>query len=233
MLPYFYTIMSLTLCIIWVALYFFLPQCRRSMFWTSWPFASGGPLFEYWHRSDYWHPPYLIDFVIGNWHFGIEDYVTAFSVIGISTAIFEILALRKGLASIPSINAKTYFRIKFWGIACIGLILIAIFAGLNSIVALFIAFATLTILMQHRHWNIFSLAFISAVIFTVFYWLYYFIFFELFFPSAISTYWKLGNTWGIMITGIPIEEFIWAFLTCLFLAPVYRLCATIPIFGKY
>src|SRR3990172_1210492 len=189
--------MSLTLCIIWVALYFFLPQCRRSMFWTSWPFASGGPLFEYWHRSDYWHPPYLIDFVIGNWHFGIEDYVTAFSVIGISTAIFEILA------------------------------------GLNSIVALFIAFATLTILMQHRHWNIFSLAFISAVIFTVFYWLYYFIFFELFFPSAISTYWKLGNTWGIMITGIPIEEFIWAFLTCLFLAPVYRLCATIPIFGKY
>src|SRR3990170_753169 len=121
MLPYFYTIMSLTLCIIWVALYFFLPQCRRSMFWTSWPFASGGPLFEYWHRSDYWHPPYLIDFVIGNWHFGIEDYVTAFSVIGISTAIFEILALRKGLASIPSINAKTYFGIKFWGIACIGI----------------------------------------------------------------------------------------------------------------
>lgn len=227
---YFYTIMTATLLIIWILLYIFLPQCRRSMFWTSWPFASGGPLGEYWFRSDYWHPPYLIDIIIGNWHFGIEDYFATFALIGIFVAIFEVLALKKGLISTPTISGKTYLRLKFWGIICIVLILFGSLAGLNSMAATLIIFTVLAIIMQYRQWKIFWLSTITAVIFTFFWWIFYYAFFIFIFPDAIETYWKLNNTWGIMITEIPIEEFIWAFLTSLFLAPIYRICSTKNLF---
>ena len=233
MLPYFYTISSFFFLAIWFVLYIFLPQCRRSIFWTSWNFAPAGPITEYWHYSEYWYPPYLVDIIIGNWHFGVEDYILAFSIAGISSAIFEILAFKKGLENIPAVSAKTYFKMKFWGVIGFGLMIIIASVGLNSTIAIILTMAIVALIIQYRHLNIFSLAIRGAVIFTIIYWLYFIILLIPIFPSVIKTYWNLKNTCGIRLTGIPIEEFIWAFFACLFAGPVYRVCSTKTLFGKY
>lgn len=233
MITYFYSIMAFVSLIIWILLYNYSVESRRPIFWTSWTFAAGGPICEYWNRTDYWHPPYLIDIIIGNWHFGIEDFIFTFSIIGISAAIFEKLAIKKGMPSLPGLSKSTYLKLKFWGVIGIGLFLFTVTVGLKSIAAIILTFVILSFIIQYKYWNIFLLAIGSAVIFTVLYWLYCIIFLVITFPHAIETYWKLNNTWGIMITGIPIEEFMWAFIACLFTGPIYRVCSTKTWFGKY
>lgn len=233
MLPYFYTICSLSFLIIWIVLYIFLPQHRRSIFWTSWNFAPAGPIAEYWLYSDYWHPPYLIDIIFKNWHFGIEDYVLTFTMAGISSAIFEILASRKGLETIPKISSKTYWKMKFWGFIGFIIMIFSSMLGLYSIYAITLTLGIIIILIQYKYLNIFALAIVSAVIFTFLYLLYYVFFLLPVFPGVIEKYWNLQNTCGITWIGIPIEEFIWAFLACLFAAPVYRICSTKTLFGKF
>lgn len=230
---YFYAIGSLSFLIIWIAIYIFFPKHRRSMFWTSWNFAPAGPVSEYWLYSDYWHPQYLIDIRIYNWHFGIEDYLFTFATAGISAAMFELIASRENFIAIPKVSPKTYFKMKFWGF--IGLIIMIFISmlGLNSINANIVTVGIVIILIQYKHLNIFVLAVVSAVIFTFFYLLYYIFFLLPLFPGVIEKYWNLQNTFGIAWMGIPIEEFIWAFFSCLFAGPVYRICSTKTLFEKF
>ena len=233
MQSYFYAIWSLSFLIIWVALYIFLPKHRRSMFWTSWNFAPAGPVSEYWLYSDYWHPNYVIDIRIFNWHFGIEDYLLVFATAGISAAIFELIVSRENFAVIPEVSPKTYFKMKFWGFIGFVIMILMYLIGLNAFNANTLTVVIVTILIQYRHLKIFLLSFLSAIIFSFFYLLYFILFLLPIFPGLIEKYWNLENTFGIMWKGIPIEEFIWAFSACLFAGPIYRICSTKTLFRKF
>jgi hypothetical protein len=230
---YFYAIWSLSFLIIWVALYIFFPKHRRSMFWTSWNFAPAGPVAEYWHYSDYWHPKFLIDIQIANWHFGLEDYIITFSIAGVSAIFFETFASKRKLPNIPHVTPKTYFKMKMWGIVGLLLMLLICSTGLNSISAIILTMFIVAIVTQYGYWDIVLLAFFSTIIFTILYSALLIFLFIVVFPGVIQMYWNLENTMGITLMGIPIEEFIWAFFACLFAGPVYRICSTKTLFGKF
>lgn len=233
MQSYFYATWSLSFIIIWVVLYIFFPKHRRSMFWTSWNFAPAGPVSEYWLYSDYWHPQYLIDIRILNWHFGIEDYLFTFAAAGISSAIFEIFASVENFPVIPKVNRRTYFKMKFWGFIGFVIMILMTMTGLNAFNATTFTVVLVTTLIQFKYLKIFRLSIISAIIFTILYSLYFIFFLLPLYPGLIEKFWNLENTLGIFWMGIPIEEFIWAFSSCLFAGPVYRVCSTKTLFGKF
>jgi len=232
MQQYFYSISAVFFFLSWVIIYFFFPAHRKSIFWTSWNFAPAGPISEYWHYGEYWHPPYIIDFVIGKWHFGIEDYLFTFSLTGISVFIFEVIAARNKLEDIPPVNKTTYVKMKTWGVLGLIIMIITTSTGLASITSIITTLLIVTILVQYSHKKIFIIALSSSLIYVFIYWIYFSVILLRLFPSVIDSYWNLENLMGINLTGIPVEEFIWCFSAGLFTGPVYRICSTKVEFSK-
>ncbi len=229
---YFYTISSVLFLFAWLIIFFFNPKHRKSIFWTSWNFAPAGPVSEYWHYGDYWHPPYIIDIIIGKWHFGIEDYLFAFSVAGISVFIFESIAVKNNLENIPPVNKRTYIKMKTWGVIGLILVIITSSTGLHSITSIIITLLITSVLIHYRRRKIFIIALSSSLIFIIFYWFYFYAILLTVFPSIVATYWNINNLMGISFTGIPLEEFLWCFSAGLFTGPVYRICSTKKEFSK-
>ena len=223
---YFYAVLASIFIVIWMALYFLIPRARLAMFWTSLLCAPAGPISEYWHIVDYWHPTYLVDIAIGRWRFGLEDFLSAFAVAGISTVIFESLALRRGWAELPRISFRTLLRITLRGGVCLSLMaLLASGFGMNSIYAIILSMAISSLLMLFGRWEVFLLSIPTAVTLAFLLYLSYIVLFIFIFPRGIETFWNLEVTWGIRLTGIPIEELLWAFVTGLFAGPIFRVCS--------
>ncbi len=223
---YFYAVLASIFIVIWMALYFLIPQTRLAMFWTSLLSVPVGPISEYWHIVDYWHPTYLVDIVIGRWRFGLEDFLSAFAVAGISTAIFESLALRRGLAELSRISFGTLLRITLRAGVCLALMaLLASGCGMNSIYAIILSMAISSLLMLFGRWEVFLLAIPTAVTLAFLVCLSYIVLFNFIFPGVIEAFWNLKVTWGVRLAGVPIEELLWASVTGLFAGPIFRVCS--------
>ncbi|MBU1656171.1 MAG: hypothetical protein KJ558_15385 [Gammaproteobacteria bacterium] len=218
--------LALIFLAVWVLCFAFSPRTRQAMLWTSLIGAPAGPISEYWHLADYWHPEYLVEMAIGTWRFGIEDFVAAFAVGGISAAVFETLALRRGWVPLPGISWGTLVRMELWGIAGLMFMLFFVYGlGLNSIYAIILGLFLSALLLLFGKWQTLLLALPAALTLALLLWLSYLLLLMTIFPGALEAIWKLEVTWGIRLAGIPIEEVLWAFFVGIFTGPFFRVCA--------
>lgn len=76
--------------ILWFTLFLLWPGQRRALLAAGLLFAPLGVILAYWSLDDYWHPDYVLAFVLASRRFGGgEDLVLGFALGGLSAGVFE------------------------------------------------------------------------------------------------------------------------------------------------
>ena len=225
MYQYAYMTGALFWFLVWLILVFLWPGQRRAMIWSGVLLGGAGPVSEFWHLQDYWHPVYLFEFKLGSWRFGFEDWLTTMAISGVCTGVFERRATARGFPPLSPVTWKG--MTKLLGYCLGGLLLMWILFSLvkvESIYALLIAITAVAgyLLATHRH--LARLAIGLAVLAGLAYWLFYALFFVPLFPGVFEALWKPQALSGIELRGVPVEEFVWVSATMLFVGPLFRVC---------
>jgi len=221
-----YAVMALPFVILWILLFLKSPGIRITMLLMSALGGLAGPISEYWHLRDYWHPDYWLPVAVGNWRFGIEDYVLTFAMAGTVMALFEKIGAKKEWDPLPPVSWKILFRLDMIG--NFGILLMILFAsiiGMNSIraILLTILVSSAVLYWTRPAWILSILPVASA--FSLYYWIVLKFLLMPLFPGILEGWWNLEALWGFRLAGVPIEEPLWAFGVALFAGPVYRFCS--------
>jgi hypothetical protein len=206
-----------------MVLFGLFPKERNVIFWSSLACGPAGPISEYWHRADYWHPDLILTIHIGNWTFGLEDYFFAFAFGGICTEIFELLMRRIWQAEDIRFDLKGF--IKLLCIVLCSLILMGTLSWLfhfNSLSAISISFILIAWSIFYRRSAFLFPGLVTALLMMSFIWLFYWGLFLRLYPDVIGRWWLSNALSGITLSKVPIEELIWAGSAGLFIGPAVR-----------
>ncbi len=201
-------------------------EARNVILWSSLACGPAGPISEYWHKVDYWHPDLIIAIHIGSWTFGLEDYLFAFAFGGICTGIFELVIRRICKAGDIKYSLKSF--ITFLGVMLSSLMLMGVFSllfHLNSLLGISISFILITGFIFYRRSTFLFPGLITAFLMLCLMWLFYWGFFLSLYPDIIGKWWFGNALSGITIAKVPIEELIWAGSAGLFIGPAVRYCS--------
>ena len=215
--------------VIWMVLVGLFPKERNVIFWSSLACSPAGPISEYWHRADYWRPDLISAIHIGNWTFGLEDFLFAFAFGGICTGIFELIMRRVWQAE--DIRFKLKGFMKFLSIMLFSLMLMGALSWLfhlNSLLAISIAFMLIAGLIFYRHSTFLFPGLVTAIVMMFFMWLFYWGFFLRFYPDVIGRWWFSNAFSGITLVKVPLEEMIWAGSAGAFIGPAVRYSLSVP-----
>lgn len=209
---------------IWAVLFAVLRQSRGPMLWASLAFGHAGPISQYWHLKDYWHPTYALGFKIGHWLFGVEDYLFAFAFSGLCAGLFDHLASRVGMHS-PRFNIDGFIKAVLLVLGClVAMAALVGFLKLNSLHAIVVVFlvGSIALLVQRPKWiaPAVQTAFIVAGIM----WAFYAGFFLRLFPGILDGWWDTPVLSGLGLLGVPVEEVAWAWISGLFVGPMVWFC---------
>jgi hypothetical protein len=185
--------------------------------------GPAGPISEYWHRADYWRPDLLLAINIGNWTFGLEDYLFAFAFGGICTGIFDLLMRRIWQTEDIKFNFESFIRLL--GIVLFSLMLMGALSWLlhlNSLPAISISFILIAGFIFYKRTIFIFPGLITVLIMMFFMWLFYWAFFLRLYPDVIARWWLRNALSGITLAKVPIEELIWAASAGLFIGPAVR-----------
>jgi hypothetical protein len=218
-----YLLGALFFVVIWMVLFGLFPKGRTVILWSSLACGPAGPISEYWHRADYWRPHLLWAMHIGNWTFGLEDFLFAFAFGGICAGIFELL-MRK-IGSADDVRFKTKGFLKLLGFVLFSLVLLGTLSWvfhLNSLPAISIAFILLAAPIFFRRPQLLFPGLVTAFLMMFFMWLFYWGFFLRLHPHIIEKWWISSALSGITLAQVPIEELLWAASAGLFIGPAAR-----------
>jgi hypothetical protein len=203
-----YFVCGLILLVVWLVCWFLRKDLHREMLFGSLmclPFA----LTDFFFIPEYWNPPNLFG-LINRFGFGIESFMFAFFGAGIAAVVYEIV-FNKKLRKKLSHTKKTPLYIRFfpyWTFAAsfiLGEIIFPTISIYNLIAAGLLTIIATGILRRDLIPQIVT----SGLIFAVLYFG-LFTFYNQLFPDYISMVYTLPNLMGIFITGIPVEEILFA-----------------------
>ncbi|MBM3332137.1 hypothetical protein FJY68_09885 [candidate division WOR-3 bacterium] len=219
---------ALLFLVAWAIVFALARRARAAMVWTGVVFAPAALISELWHLQDYWLPNYVVPVRIGTWHFGgVEDLVFGFALAGISAGVFETLAMRQGLPSLPRMTWRAYLRMT--GLGLVGLVLIAVTTTLVQLRSMHAATVSITLtagLVLAFRPDLAPRALLTALAFAGFFWFFYAGVMLPLYPGMIDAFWMPHGNVGIRLAGVPLEEVVWGFSAALFSGPVLRACAT-------
>ena len=213
-LQYAYLIGDGVLFLVWMTLFLIRKDLRREILMMSLIVAPLGPISEIFYTADYWKPT-----LFNGWRIGVEDVLFGFFIGGISGVLYEELFGKK-FTKRKTRGHPTLFLL-YIGLGILWMIGINSILGLNSIYASifwFMIIAATTVYLRH---DLLKDALLSGVLLSSAAFILYTIFLLLF-PNAIQSWWMMKNISGILITGIPLEELMWAFTWGLFAGPAYE-----------
>ena len=201
---YEYLLGSLSLLFIWIIFYSKRKDLRKQMLWTSsivMLFAFMGPLYV----PEWWKPPTLFD-LASKTGLDIESFIFSFAIGGlIATIYYHIFKLKS-----KKIETKKGVRIDALFFA------LTIFAGFllftevhpsqSSSLSMFLG--GIIILIKRR--DLLKKVIFTSSSFTILY-LIGFKIFIITFPEFIENYYSSSNLTGILLCGVPFEEFLFAF----------------------
>lgn len=200
------------------------PRRRKFIIWSALLWAPAAPILEYWHHQDYWNPTYLIPMQIGNWRFGLEDYLFGLAFTGICTGLFDLLAVKSDQKATVRFCVSGSAMLLSVSIVIIptGMFILSTLLGFNSIYALvIIGFCGSTIALFRRpDWI--TPAFQTAILMGISLWVSYTVFYLKLYPGIIDHWWHKNISAGLSIGGVPFEELLWAIMSGLFIGPVSR-----------
>ncbi len=224
---YDYLVLVLLLGVLWVVLFYQRKDLRKVMLWTGtfyliatilgfivYKLMSTDPSREI--NPGYWSPPSLFNL---NNRLGIslEDLLFAFFLGGVASSLYEFVLKKK------EATKKIIKRSLPYGLAAgvLAAYLITHYTFVNDIYALifFNIFSGLVMLWQRK--DLAKKAVISGIFLLVLYIAAEYIFTKIS-PQYIHTYAHLHHTSKIIILGIPLEEYLFAFTFGLAWGPMYE-----------
>ena len=217
---YIWFVWSLAFLIPWIILYYFSPQNRIAMLWTSlftMLFGITEPLFV----PEYWSPPSLFDLAI-NTGFDIESFIFCFGIGGVGVVLYNVItgAVLKPVAECYR-HSPLHKHHKLAIAAPFIVFPVLYFFPWNPIYPAFIAMiigAIATILCRP---DLKTKTWIGGLLFLVYYWI-YILGLELLSPGYVERVWNLEALSGIMIFNTPLEELIFAFTFGMYWSGVYE-----------
>jgi hypothetical protein len=227
-----YLVGILILFVVWGILFLTRKDLRKPMVWTgilytllltlgffAWWIISqfmyaGLPLIPY-----YWNPETLFNLGRITGGLAIEDILFMFFVGGIATSLYEF-AFGKRIKIKRSYKPHLRVLIISGAIAFI-FVLTETFHNISLIYLLIIPSLVGAFVLWFERKDLFKHSLIGAVIFLVIY-SFAFQFFNILFPNFIHDFYTLHNLSGIILYGLPLEEYFYAFSFGLMWAPLYE-----------
>lgn len=202
---------------IWFIFYALKPSVRREMLILSVIMAVLGPFAAYFATHNYYHP-----YTLFGTRIGIEDVLIGFFYGGVAAALYEMFYFRQpNYSSRPGSVPGAFFALI--------LTFTAMYAGafvfpeITIYGLLGVMFLIGTSIIIYRP-NLVKHAFLSGGLMVVL----TFVFFQIFitmFPGIVNAWWELDKLSGILISGIPFEEILFAFLWGYVLGPASEVVA--------
>lgn len=213
MYPGLYLKLDFIFLAIWLTIYMLKTSQRREMLLMSVILAVAGPIQELWYTKDYWHPNY-----IASWPWA-EDIIFGFAAAGIATVIYEAVFSRH----IKEAKKSKPHPLAFIAVALIATMGMSVFTPyMNSIYAAMLAFIIAWGIIIFLRRDLMLSSIVSGLLMVVLSYVGYSLILY-FRPDLIQAWWYLGNISGLLIKGIPLEEFLWFFTLGLAFGPAYEL----------
>jgi hypothetical protein len=187
----------------WLPIYVLRKGLRREMLFFSLLCAPIGPLSEYFYRHDYWRPE-----LFTGWPVGLEDALFGFFIGGIAAVAYEAVFSKQPHAVHSTIRRWYMFATVP---ICIVWMLVGTFVlGINSVYASIILFVLLGLFIVWRRPDLLRGAIAGGLLLAAAMFVFYQVWIGLY-PGIIQEWWLLHNLSGVLISGVPLEELMWAF----------------------
>jgi hypothetical protein len=215
---YAYLSLGLIFLLFWFTLFLRRKDLRNEMLVSSVITGILGVCFEFFFIQDYWTP-----ILWNNWAVGFEDFLYGFSVVGIAAVAYEEL-FRKRCTKKRSHTHHWRYLLFFYFISLSVFFVAREFLGVNTMYSALGSFLAAFTFMMFVRSDLWRDALWSGVLFLGITFLAY-LPILLVFPDVVSTFWRPENISGILIFGVPLEEFLWAFIFGLVAGPFYEFWA--------
>lgn len=213
-LSYAYLIGNVILFVVWLALFLLRRDLRTKMIIMSILIAPLAPIAEIFYLRDYWRPEFF-----NGWKIGIEDPLFGFLFGGISCVMYEeVFGKYFAKRHARGHPIWTIFLVLF---GILWMVVTNIVLGFNSMYASIVGFAIISACMLYFRHDLLRDALLSSVLLSLLFFILYKIYL-FFFPTIFQSWWMFENMSGIFISGIPLEELVWAFSWGLFAGPAYE-----------
>jgi len=220
-MQYAWFIWSLIILGIWLVIFLMRKGVRKEMLvaslWTT-PLGLTEPLFV----PEYWNPPSLFN-LAQKTGFDIESLIFSFAIGGIGSVLYNIIT--KAQLQPLSDTEKSHRRHRFHRYTILVPVVVffslAFFTNLNHIycgVAGMFAGAVTALWcrpdLKNKIW-------IGGILFSLLYF-FYFTSLRLAYPTYVDLVWNMEAITGVLILGIPIEEYLFAFTFGMFWSSLYE-----------
>jgi hypothetical protein len=218
---YAWLIWSLGFLVLWFGLYMIKPLMRKQMLrvslWTA-PLGLTEPLFV----PEYWNPPSLFG-LAQRTGFDLESLIFCFAIGGIGTVLYEALvpARRVPMSHEERIDPRHRLHMLALTSPVIVFILLLLGTSWNPIYSGTLAMFVGAIASLFCRPDLKAKIWIGGGVFL----LLYFVFFQLLdlsFPGYVERVWTLTATSGLLVWGIPIEEYLFAITFGMMWSSVYE-----------
>jgi len=196
--------------VIWTVFYFMKPSVRKQMlrmsFFTA-PLGLTEPLFV----PEYWNPPSLFD-LAQRTGFDIESLIFCFAIGGIGTVLYEMITPVRHVAMSHQERHDPRHRFHLLALTSPVLVFVTLILVTSwnpiypGIMAMFIGAIASLFCRPDLKWKIW----VGGGIFLAL----YFMFFKLLdvaYPGYVDKVWTLRALSGVLLAGIPLEEYLFAF----------------------
>ena len=186
--------------------------------WWTMPLGLTEPLFV----PEYWNPPSLFN-LAQNTGFDIESLIFSFAIGGIGCVLYNLVTKEKlePINEEEKLHKRHRFHKYTMTVPVLVFLLLAIFTKLNHIycgVAGMFAGAIAALWcrpdLKLKIW-------IGGILFTLLYFI-YFTSLRLVYPSYIEHVWNFEEITEILVVGIPLEEYLFAFTFGMFWSSIYE-----------
>lgn len=200
---------SLILLVVWLIIYLLLDyreQRKRMLVVSLWTSLLG--ITEKFFVPAYWNPPSLYD-LAHRTGFDIESFIFSFAIGGIAVLLYDKI-FHSGYFEIKNRYSSKH-RFHFLAIlsAPIIFILLELLTPLNSIYSSEIALVLGGLATWYCRPDLKKKMLVSAFLFLILYFLYFRTLIILY-PGYVQQVWNLKALSGILIFGIPLEEYLFA-----------------------
>lgn len=210
MMQYAWLIWSLAFLAVWLLFFFLRKDLRKEMWWVSlatMPLGLTEPLFV----PEYWNPPTLFD-LAQKTGFDIESLIFCFSIGGVGSVIYKLIYKTQILS--VSESEKLHKRHRWHKLILVTpivvFLLLAILTPLDHIYCGVLAMSLGALASLYCRPDLKYKIFVGGALFLGFYAI---LFLSLIWvlPNYVTHVWNLNALTGIMIFGVPVEEFLFAF----------------------
>lgn len=210
-MQYAWFIWSILLLLVWLLLFLSLRsgESKKKMLivslWTS-LLGLTEPIFV----PVYWNPPSLFD-LASRTGFDIESLLFAFGIGGIVVILYERLFRMRHVNMSTNERSRPRHRMHIFALlsAPVMFVILYLATEMNPIYSASIALALGGVFTWYCRPDLKTKMFVSMILFVAIYYIYFLTLVALL-PGYVNEVWNLPSLSGILITGIPLEELLFA-----------------------